>query len=98
MKVDALRVLLERRYTLCPDRRVEGDAAVLWYPQWGSLVWNPSSPASVHALAIKADQLTRSLDFPRQLTVWNSKGTELTGQTVPEFQSRCAEEVFAKCF
>lgn len=98
VSVDALRVLLEHRYTLCPDRRVSGDGAVIWYPQWGSLVWNPERPESVEVLGGKSRELTRTLDFPQQLTVWDVKGKELRGQVVPEFHSRCMAEVFAKCF
>ena len=98
VSVDAVRVLLEHRYTLCPDRRISGEAAVIWYPDWGSLVWNPERPDSLHMLDIEARQLGRTLDFPQQITVWNAKGTELTQQLVPEFHSRCTEEIFSKCF
>lgn len=98
VSVDALRVLLEHRYTLCPDRRIQGDVALIWYPQWGSLVWNPERPESVAQLAGKARELANTLDFPQQLTVWDGEGKELRGKIVPEFHSRCMAEVFAKCF
>lgn len=98
VSVDALRVLLEHRYTLCPDRRLQGDAALVWYPQWGSLVWNPEREESLNELSVKARELAKTLDFPQQLTVWNGKGQELKGQVVPEFHSRCMSEIFAKCF
>lgn len=98
VSVDALCILLEHRYTLCPDRRVQGDAALIWYPQWGSLVWNPERAESLTQLNVKSRELAKTLDFPQQLTVWNGKGEELRGQVVPEFHSRCMSEVFAKCF
>ena len=98
VKVDALRVLLQHRYTLCPDRRLADPQAVVWYPRWGVLVWDPNRPASLKAMAAKADQLTRTLDFPNELSVWDEKGAALKNQIVKEFQSRCAEEIFSHCF
>jgi hypothetical protein len=83
--VDALRVLLKHKYLVCPDRRISGQMAVVWYPRAGVLSWSPSSPASVHALAHIADKLTRTEDFPQGITVWDEAGTELRNQIVPEF-------------
>ena len=83
--VDALRVLLKHKLLVCPDRRISGHMAVVWYPRAGVLSWNPESPASIRALARIADKLTRTEDFPQGLTVWDEAGTELRNQIVPEF-------------
>ncbi len=83
--VDALRVLLKHKFLVCPDRRISGQMAVVWYPRVGVLSWNPASPASVRSLARIADKLTRTEDFPQGLTVWDEAGAELRNQIVPEF-------------
>ncbi len=98
VNVDALRVLLKHSYTLCPDRRITGDGAVIWYQHWGVLAWNPQRKESLKALAAKAAQLTRTEDFPQELSVWDESGQPLRNQVVPAFRSRCAEEIFSHCF
>lgn len=86
--VGALRVLQKRGYLLCPDRRLEASTPVVWYPRHGVFTWNPEQPASVKAVAAKIDELTRSEAFPTETTVWDAKGKELKGQTVPMFEPR----------
>ena len=86
--VDALRVLARHRFTLCPDRRVQGDMAVIWYPMLGVFAWNPGSDAAAKALVQIVDRITRLDDFPQGLTVWNASDEELTHQVVPEFSFR----------
>ena len=83
--VDALRVLLKHRFLVCPDRRISGQMAVVWYPGVGVLSWNPASPVSIRELARIADKLTRTEDFPQGLTVWSEAGAEIRNQIVPEF-------------
>ena len=86
--VGAVRVLEQRDFVLCPDRRIEGDAAVVFYPQWGVFAWNPENGASAKALSTVVDRLTRSEDFPAQTSVWNAAGEALSQQVVPAFEPR----------
>ena len=86
--VGAIRVLQQNDYILCPDRRIEGDAAVVFYPTYGVFAWNPDSPASVKAVSAVVDRLTRSEDFPAETMVWNAAGKPLSGQTVPVFEPK----------
>ena len=85
ISVDALRVLAVHKVTLCPDRRIKAPAAVIWYPRVGALAWNPSDPAAVSTLAAVASKFTRTEDFPQGLAVYDTKGTELKNQIVPQF-------------
>lgn len=86
--VGALRVLARRDFVLCPDRRLEGDAAVVFYPQAGVFAWNPDNAASGKALVSIVDTLTRSEEFPVQTSVWNNAGKPLQQQVVPAFEPR----------
>lgn len=86
--VGALRVLQQRGYLMCPDRRLEAAAPIVWYPQYGVFAWNPENPASVKAVVAKIDELTRKEEFPTETTVWDADGKTLTGQTVPMFEPR----------
>ncbi len=94
--VDALRVLEKHGFLLCPDRRITGEMAVIWYPRVGAFAWNPSSPAAVQALGKIADKLTRTEDFPQGLTVWNTAGGELRNQIVPEFHYKASYDPHPK--
>lgn len=86
--VGAIRVLQQHDYILCPDRRIEGDAAVVFYPTYGVFAWNPENPASVKAVSAVIDRLTRSEDFPAETLVWDAAGKPLSGQTVPAFEPK----------
>jgi hypothetical protein len=88
VKVDALRVLLSHKYTLCPDRRLSNSIGAIWNSRWGVLLWNPANPQSLAIMAAKADAMTRSLDFPNELMVYDLHGTPLKGQIVPMFEPR----------
>jgi hypothetical protein len=83
--VAALSVLAKHKFTLCPDRRIQGEMAVLWYPKVGVFAWNPTDPAVVKTLAEIVDRISRLDDFPEALTVWNASDEELSNQTAPEF-------------
>lgn len=86
--VGALRVLAQRGFVLCPDRRLDGEAAAVFYPTAGVFTWNPEQPASGAALVKVVDRLTRSEEFPVETSVWDAAGNTLTGQTVPAFEPR----------
>lgn len=86
--VGAIRVLQQHEYVLCPDRRIEGDAAVVFYPTYGVFTWNPEKPASVNAVSTVVDQLTRNEAFPSETMVWDASGKPLKGQTVPAFEPK----------
>ena len=85
---DALRVLLQHRYTLCPDRRLGGGIGAIWNSRNGVLLWNPENSRSVQVMNSKADSLTRSMDFPNELSVFDLEGKPLKGQIVPAFAPR----------
>lgn len=88
IKVDALRVLAERGVTLCPDRRLEAAAPVVWYGAASVFAWNPEATGAVAVLATKVDAMTRKQDFPVETRVWNADGSEAKGATVPMFEQR----------
>jgi len=85
--VAAVRVVQQHGYVLCPDRRLDG-VAVVFNPEFGVFRWNPEAPASQAALSTVVDQLTRTEEFPSELTVWGEDGATLSGQTVPAFEPK----------
>jgi len=88
MPVGALRVLAKHGAVLCPDRRLEGDVAVVFSPDYGVFRWNPDVPASSQALPQVVGTITRSEEFPSETTVWNASGEPLREQVVPMFEPR----------
>jgi len=88
MPVGALRVLAKHGAVLCPDRRLEGDVAVVFSPDYGVFRWNPDVPASVQALPTVVGAITRSEAFPAETAVWNAEGEPLREQVVPMFEPR----------
>ncbi len=88
VKVDALRVLISHKFTLCPDRRITDPVAAIWNSRWGVLLWNPTNPKSVTAMVKQADTFTHTLDFPNELMVYDLDGKPLKGQIGPMFQPR----------
>ena len=88
VKVDALRVLLGHKFTVCPDRRIQASVGAIWNSRWGVLLWNPNTPRSVAVMAQRADSMTHSLDFPNELSVYDLEGKPLKGQIVPSFEPR----------
>ena len=86
--VGALRVLAQRRFTLCPDRRLGADTPVVWYGEVGVFAWNPEAKGSVALLAGKVDTMTRKEEFPPGTVVWKADGSEAKGVTVPMFERR----------
>lgn len=88
VKVGALRVLAERRVTLCPDRRLDVDKPLVWYGGASVFAWNPQAKGAVELLAGKVDAMTRKEEFPVETLVWNADGSEAKGATVPAFEAR----------
>ncbi|PBJ82288.1 hypothetical protein CMZ84_08840 [Lysobacteraceae bacterium NML93-0399] len=86
--VGALRVLAQQGAVLCPDRRLEGDIAVVFSPDYGVFRWNPDVPSSSSALAQVLDTITRSEEFPVETAVWDAEGEPLREQVVPMFEPR----------
>lgn len=86
--VGAVRVLQKQGYAVCPDRRLQGDQAVVFYPTFGVFGWNPDRRESVKALGKVVDQLTRSEAFPQQVAVWNAEGKPQKNHVVPQFTPR----------
>jgi hypothetical protein len=83
--VAALGVLAKHKFTLCPERRITGEMAVVWYPKIGVFAWNPADAGAVHALAEIVDRITRLDDFPAEVTVWDASDEELAASGAPEF-------------
>jgi hypothetical protein len=74
--VAALRVLARHRVVLCPDGRIKGEMAVIWYPKVGVFAWTPGDPAVVKTLAEIVDRIARLDDFPEAITVWDAMDEE----------------------
>lgn len=94
--VGGLRVLLDKGLVMCPDRRLDADAPVVWYGQWGVYAWNPEIDGAGKVVAAQVDRMTRSEDFPTDTRVWSAKGEELKQRTVPAFEPRPGAAVRVK--
>ena len=88
VNVDALRVLLAHKFTMCPDRRIQGPVGAVWNSRWGVLLWNPNTQGSMAVMTRLADTMTHSLEFPNELSVYDLEGKPLKGQIVPSFEPR----------
>lgn len=88
LPVGALRVLLDRSFVLCPDRRLAADAPAVWYGGPGVFAWNPDVPGADKAIIAQVDAMTRREDFPSETLIWNVQGQALQGQVVPNFEPR----------
>ncbi|SFK74212.1 hypothetical protein SAMN04487938_1810 [Lysobacter sp. cf310] len=86
--VGALRVLAQRSYTLCPDRRLDAATPAVWYGAAGVFAWNPDAKGAAKLIAAKIDAMTRKEEFPAQTLVWKADGSPATGVTVPMFERR----------
>lgn len=86
--VGALRVLAQRSYTMCPDRRLDPATPAVWYGAAGVFAWNPDTAGAAKLIAGKVDAMTRSEEFPAETLVWKADGGEVRGATVPMFEPR----------
>jgi len=86
--VGALRVLAQRRITMCPDRRLNAATPVVWYGRAGVFAWNPEVKEAVALVASRVDAMTRKDEFPADTLVWRADGSEARGVTVPMFERR----------
>lgn len=86
--VGALRVLAQRGYTMCPDRRLDAATPAVWYGAAGVFAWNPDAKGAAKLIAAKVDAMTRKEEFPEQTLVWKADGSAATGATVPMFERR----------
>lgn len=86
--VGALRVLAQRNYTMCPDRRLDAATPAVWYGADGVFAWNPETKGAAKLIAGKVDAMTRKEDFPPETLVWKADGSEAKGVTVPMFERR----------
>lgn len=86
--VGALRVLAQRSYTMCPDRRLDAATPAVWYGAAGVFAWNPDSKSAVKLIAGKVDAMTRKEEFPAETLVWKADGSEAKGVVVPMFEPR----------
>lgn len=86
--VGALRVLAQRSYTMCPDRRLDAATPAVWYGAAGVFAWNPDDKNAAKLIAGKVDAMTRKEEFPAETLVWKADGSEARGVTVPMFEPR----------
>ncbi|MEH6417786.1 hypothetical protein [Pseudomonas sp. CGJS7] len=86
--VGALRVLAQRHYTMCPDRRLDAATPAVWYGAAGVYAWNPEVEGAAKLIAGKVDAMTRKEEFPAETLVWKTDGSEAKGATVPMFERR----------
>ncbi|WP_408950044.1 hypothetical protein [Lysobacter sp. Hz 25] len=86
--VAALRVIEQRNYTLCPDRRLDSQTPVVWYGREGVFAWNPGARGAVKLLAGKAAAYAKDKSFPSQTVVWKPNGKLAEGALVPAFRGR----------
>ncbi|RXR03541.1 hypothetical protein [Pseudoxanthomonas composti] len=86
--VGALRVMLERGLTMCPDRRLDASAPAAFYGRYGVFQWNPEVKAGASVIVQKIDAMTRKDEFPPETLVWDADGKALTQRTVPAFEPK----------
>ncbi|QWP75991.1 hypothetical protein J5226_20670 [Lysobacter sp. K5869] len=86
--VGALRVLAQRRYTMCPDRRIDAATPAVWYGKAGVFAWNPDAPGAPQLIAKQVDAMTRTQAFPVETLVWKADGSPAKGAVVPAFEAR----------
>ena len=86
--VGALRVLAQRNYTMCPDRRLDAATPAVWYGQVGVFAWNPEVQGAAQLIAKQVDAMTRKEEFPVETLVWKADGSAATGAVVPMFEPR----------
>ncbi|WP_152669983.1 hypothetical protein [Lysobacter capsici] len=84
----SLKALEERKFVLCPDRRLDTTTPVVWYGREGVFAWNPSAGGAAKLLAGKVTAQVRSGDFPSQTVVWKSNGKLAEGALVPAFRRK----------
>lgn len=88
ISISALRVLLAQDIVVCPDRRLDAAAPVVWYGRSGVYAWNPEVEGAGAALAERIGEMTRSEEFPVETLVWDAQGRPLREQTVPAFEPK----------
>lgn len=86
--VGALRVLRERGFVMCPDRRLDPGAPAIWYGEIGAYAWNPEVEGADKVIVKQIDAMTRKEEFPMETLVWDAQGKALQNQTVPRFEAR----------
>lgn len=86
--VGALRVLAQRDYTMCPDRRLDASAPAVWYGEAGVFAWNPEVQGAAQLIATQIDAMTRKEEFPVETLVWKADGRPARGMAVPMFEPR----------
>lgn len=67
--VGALRVLAQRGYTMCPDRRFDAATPAVWSGAAGVFAWNPDAKGAAKLIAAKTDAMTRKQEFPAETLV-----------------------------
>ena len=88
VNVDALRVLLDHKYTICPDRRIGDATGAVWNSRYGVLLWNPANPKSIAVMSAEANRMSHNLEFPNEVMVWDLNDKALKNQIVPAFEPR----------
>lgn len=86
--VGALRVLAQRNYAMCPDRRLDAATPAVWYGVAGIFAWNPEVKGADKLIVGKIDAMTRNEEFPAQTLVWKADGSQAKGVVVPMFEPR----------
>lgn len=84
----ALQALLQQGVVLCPQPRMAAPVAVVFYPDFGVVAWNPRRPESVAAMSRVVQRMTAAADYPRQTSAWDAEGAPLPAGDVPPFTPR----------
>lgn len=86
--VGALRMMLERGFVLCPDRRLEADTPAVFYGRAGIFAWNPQIKEGSTVIVKQIDAMTRKDEYPRETLVWDANGNVLKQCTVPAVEAK----------
>lgn len=84
----ALQALLQQGVVLCPQPRMATPVAVVFYPDFGVVAWNPRRPESVAAMSRVMQRMTAAADYPQQTSAWDANDAPLPAGDVPPFTPR----------
>jgi hypothetical protein len=97
LKIEIVRVLIDRHVLLCPDSTLPEGQDAIWYGNHRAMVWNPSASGAADKVRAVLDTMTRDDAFPSGIRVWNTKGDEVKNQTVPAFRVNCVSASARDC-
>jgi hypothetical protein len=84
LSLAALDTVMKRKIIMCPNPKLGGRLAFVWYGEHNALAWNPDAQGAVEELSKKLDEMVKADDFPPGVEPWNVDGSRpKPGSSVP---------------